>query len=588
MKYLLLVIIVILCSLNAQVSAQKEDFTQINKQIDWKLIVNLPNFSYAGYGYGEKNVPIIKKKIYNVTNFGIKPNSEKDQTQIIQTLIDSIGASGGGVLFFPSGKYNFNMNPNEKQFLKINYSNIVLRGEVGLKLKTIFYNGNNLTQNDASPWLSPALIQTGFNLQNTLSFWGLDYLRQFSNDKKAISTSTGKVNEDIQVAKVIAKVTASAKEGQDVLRLNSTAKIKAGDIILLGMYADENGTLIKNILKPIQTFYDFEQSAINASAMQAPSYQWLVAVEKVLSNNAIKLKQPLRRSIDLKYNPVIGAAPMLTEIGLEDISFQSAWNGYYCHHGCDKNNPDESKEMDYGWTAINFCRVSNGWIKNVSIENFTNPIYLLDSRNITVQNIDLNGANGHSGIKIYSHSCDNLIKDIRVNTNYTHVLSGEGNAYGNVFSNVFYKVKDGKPGYFDSHGFSDRRFSPPSQNLFENIIGMNKINGGGAANNLPHTANYNTWWNVEMKDFSKSNTEIFYSWMPKENGVLNNNLSHHMYPKSILIGVFQSGVNLSVAGNVEDIQDDWIYTENLNKGFVYPQSLYEAQLALRKKLMITK
>jgi hypothetical protein len=55
-----------------------------------------------------------------------------------------------------------------------------------------------------------------------------------------------------------------------------------------------------------------------------------------------------------------------------------------------------------------------------------------------------------------------------------------------------------------------------------------------------------------------------------------------------LIGVFQSGVNLSVAGNVGDIQDDWIYTENLNKGFVYPQSLYEAQLALRKKLMITK
>ncbi|MBK0384165.1 hypothetical protein I5M32_14445 [Pedobacter sp. SD-b] len=107
--------------------------------------------------------------------------------------------------------------------------------------------------------------------------------------------------------------------------------------------------------------------------------------------------------------------------------------------------------------------------------------------------------------------------------------------------------------------------------------------GGGAANNLPPTANCNTWWNTEMEHFTNSDNEIFYSYMPKDKGVLNNNLSHHMYPKCILVGVFQPGINLSIAGNVNDIKDDWVYTENLNKGFVYPLSLYKVQLALRKR-----
>ena len=51
LKYLVLLLSIVLNTANAQVSAQK---VEINKQIDWKLIVNLPNFSYAGYGYGEK------------------------------------------------------------------------------------------------------------------------------------------------------------------------------------------------------------------------------------------------------------------------------------------------------------------------------------------------------------------------------------------------------------------------------------------------------------------------------------------------------------------------------------------------------
>ncbi|SHG14443.1 Pectate lyase superfamily protein [Flavobacterium fluvii] len=541
----------------------------------------LPDFSYAGYHYGEQPIPDITRNVIDVTQHGIKANSMKDQTKEVQKLIDKVGTEGGGVLYFPKGVYYFNMNPREKQFLQINHSNIVLRGENNSINGTVFFDGNPLTQDDISPWLSPALIQTGSKLQNTASFWGIDYPKNAVNHSEVISTKAGSVNGEIQEAQVLTQFTKNAKKGDKTLWLKSTAQLAANDYILLGLYnSDDAGTLIKSIISPVEEFYDFEASAKSAGPSRAPSYQWLVQIESV-SKNSITLKQPLRRDFDLKYQPVLAKAEMLGEIGVENIYIKSAWAGYYCHHGCEGSDKYQGQEMDYGWNAIIFCRVANGWIKNVTLENFTSPVYLLDSRNVTVDGVEFLGFDGHSGVKIYSHACDNLIQNLNFKNNFTHVLSGEGNAYGNVFRNVNYKAVSGKPGLFDFHGFSDRRFSPPAENLFENIKGLNKISGGGAPNNLPHTANFNTWWNIELADFNDKDSELFYSWQSPLKGLVKDNLSHQMYPKSILAGVYQPQFEATLNGNTADTNDQWIYTENFNKGKVYPLSLYDAQLKLR-------
>ncbi|KAF2330661.1 DUF4955 domain-containing protein [Flavobacterium daemonense] len=541
----------------------------------------LPDFSYAGFHYGEQPIPVVTKNIIDVTQYGIKANSKRDQTKEVQELIDKVGADGGGVLYFPKGGYYFNMNPREKQSLKINYSNIVLRGENNGSKGTVFFDGYPLTQDDMSPWLSPALIQTGTKLQSTASFWGIDFPKNGAQKSEVISTSAGVVSEEIQQAQVLTQIIKSAKKGDKTLWLKNTAQLTANDYILLGLYnSDDDGTLIKSIISPVKQFYDFEASAKSAGPSGAPSYQWLVQIESV-NKNSITLKQPLRRDFDLKYEPVVAKAEMLREIGIENIHIKSGWAGYYCHHGCEGGDKYQSHEMDYGWNAINFCRVANGWIKNVTLENFTSPIYLLDSRNVTIDSVDFMGFDGHSGVKIYSHACDNLIQNLNFKNSFTHVLSGEGNAYGNVFRNVAYKAVSAKPGMFDFHGFSDRRFSPPSENLFENIKGLNKISGGGAANNLPHTANFNTWWNVELADFNDKDSEMFFSWQSPVKGLVKDNLSHQMYPKSILAGVYQPQFEVTINGNKTDTQDQWIYTENFNKGKVYPLSLYDAQLKMR-------
>lgn len=64
----------------------------------------------------------------NVTDYGILPDTGKDLTDGVQRLIDKVGQEGGGNLFFPKGKYLFNLS-GKGLFLQINYSHITIEGE---------------------------------------------------------------------------------------------------------------------------------------------------------------------------------------------------------------------------------------------------------------------------------------------------------------------------------------------------------------------------------------------------------------------------------------------------------------------------
>ena len=575
--------IAISSQLCASLDAQTVDTAKLYLDFEHNPVASiLPDFSYAGYQYGEKEIPVVGKNIYNVVDYGVSATSSQDQTALIQAVIDKVGKKGGGVVYFPKGKYYLNMDSIHHQSLKINYNNVILRGAGSGRDGTILYSKYPLTQHEVSPWLSLAVIQTATNLQHTTAFWGLDFL-DTSKVGAAISTSAGTVNDRIQAAPVISHLLRGATKGQKVINVVSTKRLTSGSVIILGMYnTTVDGNLMKDILQPIETFEPFERSALDAGNAGAPSYQWLVEVDKVLSDSSLQLKQPLRRDILMKYKPVIAAAPMLSSIGIEHLRLESGWNGYYCHHGCDKSIPAQGREMDYGWTAINLCRVKHTWIKDVAIHNFTNPIYFLDSRNCTADNVAISGFDGHSGIKIYSHAADNLITNVHFNNNFTHVLSGEGCAYGNVFTNITYSPTLYKPGNFDFHGFADRRFSPSACNLFENVVGLQQVFSGGAPNNMPQTAGSNTWWNIQEGKFEEKDNEFFACWVWKTKENFHAPKEHlKMYPKSILVGVYSPTSKVRIAGEEGDVQNEWIYTENFNQGRVLPASLYKAQLKLR-------
>ena len=59
-----------------------------------------------------KNIGV-SENFYRATNYGIGTESE-DNTPALQALVDRVSASGGGIIFFPAGTYNFKYNPDKQ------------------------------------------------------------------------------------------------------------------------------------------------------------------------------------------------------------------------------------------------------------------------------------------------------------------------------------------------------------------------------------------------------------------------------------------------------------------------------------------
>lgn len=449
----------------------------------------IPCFAYAG---NNKVMPQLKE--YNVADYGIKPNTGTDLIKIIQALIDEVGKKGGGKIFFPKGIYKF--NNNGYQFLKINYSNISIEGELSERGEqlTTFINCGNLAREDKHPWLSPFFITTGESLQESNMFWGLQFRKRKMRTMRSASMSDPGSNGNILTPPFATKVIKTSYKGEEIIYVEDSAKV--GNYIILGLYnTDKQASLLKDILG-LDSMRSEWQTASRAGEEEAPSFQWLIEVKEIIDEHTIKLVQPLWRDCDMKYEPAVFNAEMLENISISNLKICSTWNGLFRHHGHKRYyNMSQAIEMDYGWNAINMKRVAYGTVKNVIVENFTNPLYVLDSRNISCENIIIKGYDGHQGIKIYEHACDNLFRNIKFYNHYADMLGGEGNAYGNVFSEIYYLNPSYKPADFDFHGFSEGPMSPPSHNLFELIFGFSRIHCSGAIYNLPSCAQYNVWWN---------------------------------------------------------------------------------------------
>lgn len=451
------------------------------------------------YTYAGKKKKFERLTVYDVTKYGVYPNHHEDALPKVQQLIDSIGEKGG-IIFFPKGRYLFNKNGKKTDFIKINTSHIHIQGEVDDKGKplSVLVNCNNTVLGTKNPWLSPFFITTGENIQESNIFWGLQFLKKKNIITKSASMSDPGSDGTILSPDYCTSIIAESKTGEDVVFVESTSALKKGDYIVIGLYnTTPDGNLIKDILG-IEKLRPEWETARRAGEEQAPSYQWLIEIEQVIDKHKIKLTRPLLRDCPLVYSPKVFKAKMLEGIEIKDIKLASRWNGLFHHHGYHRYySVAQAQEMDYGWNAINMKRVAHGKINNVIIQDFTNPLYILDSRNITVENLIIRGADGHQGIKLYEHACDNLFKNITFYNHFADMMGGEGNAYGNVFDNVAYCNPYFKPVDYDFHGFSEGPMSPPSHNLFININNFRYIKGAGAIYNQPACAQYNTWVNCK-------------------------------------------------------------------------------------------
>ncbi|TVZ56483.1 uncharacterized protein DUF4955 [Lutibacter sp. Hel_I_33_5] len=510
----------------------------------------LPDYSYAGYNYGESALPNGDNlKTYKVEDFGAIANDEKDDTKAVQATINEAGKNGGGVVLFPKGRFLINSDTTKQDIIRINYSNLILRGSGKDKSGTIIFSGSETTTlHGESPWLSSFVFHSGLNLDTNQDM--------YSVSKEPIHS----------------KITADVKKGDKIINLEHTKELKSGDIIIIAMKnTTDKGDLINELMSPLK-FEEFQKSYTEAGKNKMPSFQWAVEIDEVINDTSIRIKQPARRAIKTQFEAFISKIEMLKNIGIENFRFESAYKGGdYAHH--------KTKIHDYGWGAICLQRVSHGWIKDITIDNYTQTTHLMNSRNVTISDVTITGGNGHYGPKMYSSS-DNLVKNINLEADRTHGPGLEGASFGNIYKDI--KQKNAID--IDLHGMGSSELCPPMYNLYENISMVKSIAGGGATFNIPHAGEYNTFWNIEMTGYEeKGFNELFYSWIWKNPKKFKNEFHidcHKQYLRTIMVGIHHPEKTLSIENNTEDRADEWIYVEGLNKK-TNMVSLYDTQLKMR-------
>lgn len=356
----------------------------------------LPDFSYAGYNYSETEIPDVSGwDEFRVTDYGALPDDGAYDDDQVQAAIDAAEANGGGVVYFPSGKYQFSPANNIKT-IKINKSNIVLKG-AGSETGGTEIFVDNMNPNE----------------------WKFEF--------KPSGSSSGTKGTRI--------VNQAQRESFEINVADAT-DLEIGDKIAI---QSENASgFSTDYFAPRNVLPEWTEIGSEFSMREIHTIQ-------SICGNTVTLREPLHITI----KPNLGdffvySYNHMTNNGIEDIRFTGGWMNYpeeFSHHKNDIHN--------YGWQAVRIRNVYNGWVKDCVFSSWSRAISLNFCAMVTMENLEFTGKKGHFGPATNS-TYGALIKNCEDNTGNHHGPSMSSYSSGCVFQN--YQMNGNQR--VDAHGRS--------------------------------------------------------------------------------------------------------------------------------------
>jgi len=405
----------------------------------------LPDFSYAGYHWSEKEIPdISSKKHFNVDDYGAKPNDALFDDEAIQKAIDAAEANeGGGVVFFSPGKYLVSPEKNSKRSIRISKSGIVLKGSGSGKEGTEIYQAN-MSVNTRQFMFRPAEIK--------------------SARLTTIVKDAGRETFEIEVAN-----TTKLKVGQDVVirhRSEEFTRLYFGNLPLKPEWTRQLG--------PEGGMQIFEIHTITK-----------ISGTKVTFKNPIHLDIKMVKSASWE----LSEYRSIEECGIEDIRFSSNWKSYpeeFVHH--------KDEIHDYAYEAVGMELVKNSWVRNCEFVDLNEGIYIRSGYQVSVLNTHFRGKKGHASVHART-GYGVLIKNCTFNNAQHH---GAGTGYSAV-GTVITQCTLGMDQNIDIHS------GQPFATLYDDIEGGVFYNLGGPEQGHPHHGRHLVLWNFNHQSAKDQN-----------------------------------------------------------------------------------
>ena len=445
----------------------------------------IPDFSYAGYHFGENILPEPQGKIINATDYGVKANDDLDDSKALLKAVKATNDIAGNIILqLPAGRIILS------NIVYIERSNFVLRGSGSGENGTEIYCPRPMMYfKDPESLTELREYLTTFDKRQREPENNIDLpFSQYAWSGGIIWTQIpgervkSYLDKYEPVPNVLAKI-SSGNMGKHIINVSDVKGLKVGDVVELQLFnkEGENGEIIKNLyqgtkVKPGSHHWKFPK---------LPIVRQQVEITKI-SNSKITIKTPLTISIKPVYEAQLVEWKHLEEVGIEHLRFTFPDIPRVAHH------------VEPGNNAVFLTRLFNSWVKDVTITNADSGILAEEIANVTIQEIVTNGSHmAHYTVTLGGvHNV--LVKNLKIYNKAVHPVSFNTFATKNVYQNCEIFTDP----ILDQHSGANH------QNLFDNIIvhlNPDKNNsyalfgGGGADYWKPSHGPFSTFWNLNVQ-----------------------------------------------------------------------------------------
>lgn len=330
-------------------------------------------------------------------------------------------------------------------------------------------------------------------------------------------------------------VTGAVRRGALEVPLQSTEGFKPGDWVMLKANTPKlDGELMAG-LKPDPTWERIIQKGASISELHQ-----IAAVR----DGKLVLRDPVLVNLGEDFGAKVARTEMIENSGAEDIAFQGGWRQVFVHH--------RSALDDEGWDGILFDHVANGWVRRCLFLNINSGVYMRDSAFCSLLQNRFAGTRGHYDSSVRSNCTYNLNGLTQESMGPQHSCSTGNRSAGTVV----WRWTMTPESSVDSHG------NGPYATLIDRVDGGTMTRSGGPAPSFPNHLRWLVFWNFFYDGEDEQPINLWNYEKGKE----------AKFVKPLFVGLH---------GKKVELKEEALQGNESPGAAVEPESLYEAQLALR-------
>jgi hypothetical protein len=460
----------------------------------------VPDFSYAGYGFGMAEIPDDAGTVIDVTTHGVVADDGKDDAKaILKALAAADQLTGRVTLRFPKGRIQIG------EIIPIERSDIVLDGAGSAKdAGTEFYFPRPLKIVDTSDRQDEIREYNkrenkyqvepdqNINFLFTEYSWSGGFIWIGPKKSRPASYLAEHDKRDMVITQAL-----MGKQFDRQLSVADASKLKVGQVVQLQWFAKDgaDSQILTSLYGDISKWNAAQTDPkmklnIGQRHWEGVNRPTVAQSTRIvgIKGKTLMLGDPLLHDVSDKQPAQLADWKHLTQVGVQNIRFTFPYSPWFGHH------------LEQGYNAIYMTGVFDGWIRNLVIENSDSGILTDNAASLTIANITTTG-NHKAHYSVHVGAVHNvLVQDLRVENPVVHPLSVNTRSTRSVYQRATV-LRDG---IIDQHSGSNH------QNLFDQIVMTVKPKkrendwsyalwvAGGAPYWKPGHGLMNTHWNIQL------------------------------------------------------------------------------------------